>query len=178
MEDVCTQNDRDLMRIFPSITEPEHTQILLDIYSRRKHLDGVAERVSKISGLHHNLIEQERLGPQRDPDIINERKSDIKKEEIKLWNSHKELIMKRQIQTRDCSVKFKNVFQNSKEIKKAALEQNRKYPNQKAMVIFSDAEIAFIRWYVSIFGDNWRLIANVLNYHPFTRGSLRSKELV
>lgn len=33
-----------------------------------------------------------------------------------------------------------------------------------------------MRWYVSIFGDNWRLIVNVLNYHPFTRGYLRTKE--
>jgi hypothetical protein len=29
------------MRIFPAITEPEHTKILLDIYGRKKHLDGV-----------------------------------------------------------------------------------------------------------------------------------------
>jgi hypothetical protein len=31
---------------------------------------------------------------------------------------------------------------------------------------------------VSIFGDNWRLIANVLNYHPLTRGYLRTKEFL
>jgi hypothetical protein len=44
------------------------------------------------------------------------------------------------------------------------------------MQIFNDSEVAFLRWYVSIFGDNWRLIASVLNYHPFTRGYLRSKD--
>jgi hypothetical protein len=42
--------------------------------------------------------------------------------------------------------------------------------------MFSDSEVAFLKWYVSIFGENMRLIANVLNYHPFTRGYLRSKE--
>ena len=35
-----------------------------------------------------------------------------------------------------------------------------------------------MRWYVSIFGDNWRLISNVMRYHPFIRGYLRSKESV
>ena len=44
------------------------------------------------------------------------------------------------------------------------------------MQAFSDSEVAFLRWYVSILGDNWRLIANVLAYHPFTRGYLRTKE--
>jgi hypothetical protein len=56
-------------------------------------------------------------------------------------------------------------------------EWNKKNPKQ-ALPYFSDAEVAFTRWYVSIFGDNWRLISNVLSYHPFTRGSLRSKEQV
>ena len=40
-QDIITSNDRELMRIFPAITEPEHTKILLDIYGRKKHLDGV-----------------------------------------------------------------------------------------------------------------------------------------
>lgn len=44
------------------------------------------------------------------------------------------------------------------------------------MQMFSDSEVAFLKWYVSIFGENMRLIANVLNYHPFTRGYLRSKD--
>ena len=41
VQDVWTETDRELMRIFPAITEPEHTQILLDIYERRKQLDKV-----------------------------------------------------------------------------------------------------------------------------------------
>lgn len=64
-----------------------------------------------------------------------------------------------------------------KELKKLINENNRKYHNQKQMqMVFNDSEVAFMRWYVSIFGDNWRLIANVLNYHPFTRGYLRNKD--
>jgi hypothetical protein len=58
-----------------------------------------------------------------------------------------------------------------------ANENQRKYNNQKQVqMVFNDSEVAFMRWYVSIFGDNWRLIANVLNYHPFTRGYLRNKD--
>lgn len=95
VNDVCTRSDRELMRIFPSITEPEHTQILLDIYGRRKHLDGVAEKVHKIYELNHVLNEQERLGPCRDQDIINEKKNEIAKEEHHLWKQHKELVFKR-----------------------------------------------------------------------------------
>jgi hypothetical protein len=33
-----------------------------------------------------------------------------------------------------------------------------------------------MNWYVSIFGDEWKLIADVLNYHPFTKGGLREAE--
>ena len=53
IEDVCTQNDRELMRIFPSITEPEHTKILLDIYLRRKHLEVLAKQVNRIADWNH-----------------------------------------------------------------------------------------------------------------------------
>jgi len=28
-------------------------------------------------------------------------------------------------------------------------------------------------WYTSIFGDNWKLITDILNYHPLIRGRLR-----
>ena len=77
LDDVCTQTDRELMRIFPSITEPEHTKILLDIYLRRKHLEGMAKHVNRIAEWNHALIQQERLGPCRDENIINERKEDI-----------------------------------------------------------------------------------------------------
>lgn len=34
-------------------------------------------------------------------------------------------------------------------------------------------EQAFLFWYVSILGDEWRLIADILNYHPFTKGGIR-----
>lgn len=37
-------------------------------------------------------------------------------------------------------------------------------------------EQAFLFWYQSIFGDEWRLIADVINYHPFTKGGLREPE--
>jgi len=68
------------MRIFPAITEPEHTKILLDIYGRKKHLDGVNKQVNKIAALHHELIRQERLGPYRDEHDIAEKREAIAKE--------------------------------------------------------------------------------------------------
>lgn len=37
-------------------------------------------------------------------------------------------------------------------------------------------EQSFMHWYASIFGDEWRLIADVINYHPFTRGRFREPE--
>jgi hypothetical protein len=37
-------------------------------------------------------------------------------------------------------------------------------------------EQAFLFWYTSIFGDEWRLIADILNYHPFTKGGIREQE--
>jgi hypothetical protein len=49
---------------------------------------------------------------------------------------------------------------------------------RESIADLNDQEIAFIRWYVSIFGDNWRLIANVLNYHPLTKGYMRTKEFL
>ena len=62
-----------------------------------------------------------------------------------------------------------------KELKKLINENNRRSSGRERaqmQMVFNDSEVAFMRWYVSIFGDNWRLIANVLNYHPFTRGYL------
>mmetsp|Transcript_41979 Transcript_41979/g.64280 ORF Transcript_41979/g.64280 Transcript_41979/m.64280 type:complete len:87 (-) Transcript_41979:1281-1541(-) len=50
--------------------------------------------------------------------------------------------------------------------------------SQRNYQMFQDNELAFIKWYVSIFGDNWRLIQSVLSYHPFTRGYLRSKDQI
>ena len=40
----------------------------------------------------------------------------------------------------------------------------------------SSIEQAFIQWYSSIFGDEWRLITDVINYHPFSRGYLREPD--
>ena len=37
-------------------------------------------------------------------------------------------------------------------------------------------EQSFIQWYCSLFGDEWRLIADILNYHPFTKGRFRDPE--
>ena len=91
------------MRIFPAITEPEHTKILLDIYGRKKHLDGLNKQINKIAQLNHDLIKQEKLGPYKDPNIIQEKKAAIMKEEEKLMSSHKDLCIKREQLTNDCS---------------------------------------------------------------------------
>jgi hypothetical protein len=43
---------------------------------------------------------------------------------------------------------------------------------------FTPLDQSLIHFYYSLFGDQWRLIADVLNYHPLTRGKMRSKEIV
>lgn len=40
----------------------------------------------------------------------------------------------------------------------------------------SAVEQAFLFWYVSILGDEWRVISDVINYHPFTKGGIREPE--
>lgn len=40
----------------------------------------------------------------------------------------------------------------------------------------TNVEQAFLLWYVSILGDEWKIIADVLNYHPFTKGGIRDAE--
>jgi len=39
-------------------------------------------------------------------------------------------------------------------------------------------EFSFIKWYYALFPDQWRLIADIINYHPLTRGTLRCKEFM
>lgn len=31
-------------------------------------------------------------------------------------------------------------------------------------------------WYVSIMGDEWRIISDVINFHPLTKGGIRDAE--
>jgi len=40
----------------------------------------------------------------------------------------------------------------------------------------SPTELAFINWYYGLYGNQWRLISDILNYHPLTRGRMRSRE--
>jgi hypothetical protein len=179
MQDVLSQTDRELMRIFPSITEPEYVHTLVEIYCRVKHLESSADRINRIAALHHERIQQERLGTAaRDQSVIAKKTEEISREVQRLWASHREYCSKRQAQARECSEKFKNVYQISNDFRRWAVEHNRKSQPRSKVAVFSAAELAFIRWYVSVFGDNWRLIADVLGYHPYTRGSLRTKEQV
>lgn len=110
MEDVLSQTDRELMRIFPSITEPEYVHTLLEIYCRPKHLESSADRINKVAALHYERIQQERLGVARDQAVITEKGEQITKEVQKLWASHREYCSKRQAQARECSEKLKNVY--------------------------------------------------------------------
>ena len=40
------------------------------------------------------------------------------------------------------------------------------------------AEFALVHWYFGIYGDQWRLITDILNYHPLTRGKLHNREFI
>lgn len=113
MQDICTKTDRELMRIFPSITEPEHTKVLFGLYLRSKHLEGLTRHVNRVADKNHKLIQQERLGSCREEGIIKQLRAEILKEEEEMWNDHIGYCGKRRHQARDCSQKFKNVYQSS-----------------------------------------------------------------
>jgi hypothetical protein len=38
-----------MIRCFPNITDPEHTELLLDIFARRRHLESIAKSVDKVA---------------------------------------------------------------------------------------------------------------------------------
>lgn len=49
-----------------------------------------------------------------------------------------------------------------------------KQPYQKKAI--NTIEQAFLLWYVSILGDEWKIVADIMNYHPFTKGGIRDAE--
>lgn len=51
-----------MIRCFPNLTDPEHTELLLDIFARRRHLESIAKSVDKVAQKHRELIRYERLG--------------------------------------------------------------------------------------------------------------------
>jgi hypothetical protein len=42
--------------------------------------------------------------------------------------------------------------------------------------MWNQYEISFLKWYVATFGDEWKLINDVINYHPLTKGRIREQE--
>ena len=50
--------------------------------------------------------------------------------------------------------------------------------HSKSEAEFNQIDYAFVSWYYGLFGDQWRLIADILNYHPLTRGRMRHKEYI
>jgi hypothetical protein len=53
INDFCNQHDREIMRVFPPMTEPEYTKIIIDFYSSRKLLGLVTKHMDKIFSLNH-----------------------------------------------------------------------------------------------------------------------------
>ena len=43
---------------------------------------------------------------------------------------------------------------------------------------FTPLETALIHFYYGLFGDQWRLITDILNYHPLTKGKMRNKDYI
>lgn len=56
------------------------------------------------------------------------------------------------------------------------IEQNMGRTNAYIKKQPNAIEQSFMFWYVSVFGDEWKLIADVLNYHPFTKGCMRDPD--
>lgn len=155
------------------------------MYGRRRHLDQINEKAKHIKKLYYELLQHEKLGRAADRELVATLKREIEEEEENLWKSHHTFCGRNVKQSEEYSRLFMNVFQCqqhcSKEMKRQADLHNRQKvdnPNLELKSVFTNAETAFLRWYVSIFGDNWRLIADVLGYHPLTRGPLRKKDQV
>jgi hypothetical protein len=45
------------MRMFPSITEPEYTKIIIDSSQGRRLLSNIQKNMDKITELHHKMIQ-------------------------------------------------------------------------------------------------------------------------
>lgn len=95
LQDVCNQMDRELIRCFPNLTDPEHTMLLLDIFTRRKHLDCQAKQIEKIAQTNRELIRTERMNEPGTELKIEALKNEIKNQEQKLWALHKEAYQQR-----------------------------------------------------------------------------------
>ena len=113
LQDVCNETDRELIRCSPNLTDPEHTKLLLDIFTRRKHLEGQAKLLDKIAQKNRELIRLERLGDQRPENNIKELRDEILKDEQKMWATHGEFCQCRVQQAKEFSLKFKHVYHNS-----------------------------------------------------------------
>jgi len=84
-----------MIRSFPNLTDPEHTELLLDIYARRRHLESIAKSVDRVATKHRELIRLERLGNSKPEFLIKEIKDEIQSEEKKMWKTHQEFCITR-----------------------------------------------------------------------------------
>ena len=57
---VCNKLDREMMRLFPNITDSSYYLLVLDIYARKKHLDGFGALMDDIAEKYNLLIKTER----------------------------------------------------------------------------------------------------------------------
>lgn len=58
------------------------------------------------------------------------------------------------------------------------LGNDMKIDQRQPFVSLSSVEFSFIKWYYGLYPEQWRLISDVINFHPLTRGKLRSKEQI
>lgn len=173
---ICSKIDKEIMRIFPPSTDPNHILIFLEIFTRVNIIRQLDRSVRNIAEMNQALLNLRILGPSTDEMKIREKQHEIQKEEIMVWEKYSQMCEQRKSKT-DFQVRMNtfNINQNlTKEFKRRMLSKS----GTKQVHIFQDKELSFIQWYVSVFGDNWRLIESVLNYHPITYGYLRKKEQI
>lgn len=56
LRDVCSSVDRELIRCLPNLTQQEHTELLLDIFQRRPHLNNISDLVDGVVRKHKDLV--------------------------------------------------------------------------------------------------------------------------
>lgn len=59
LKDVCDKYDRELIRCLPNITQPEYTEILVDLQNRKQHFELISKMITKVIETHKNIVRTE-----------------------------------------------------------------------------------------------------------------------
>jgi len=158
-EDCYSEDDYDCLQLFPDQNDPKFMELSVKIVSEQKRKQFLNQQLSQQNQQQHNI------------------------QNIKLWHNKNDPLLNEET-TAAQAKKLNQMCKNPNNIKRIMdteafkkFQQGIYYPQGRIIKnAMSSMEIQFINWYVSLFGDEWKLIADVINYHPFTKGGLRDQD--